>query len=65
MSFTSNTPAAATTTSPKPSRRPRRPVATTRRTAPHVAAHPLHEALALGLGCHATGYRLTPKPEWQ
>lgn len=26
---------------------------------------PLHEALALGLGCTATGYRMTAQPEWR
>lgn len=54
------------------------PAAATRATAPvrrrlaprHRGGHPrrsiqpLHEALALGLGCTATGYRMSTPAEW-
>lgn len=32
---------------------------------PRSGAQPMHEALAMGLGCVATGYRMTPSDEWR
>ncbi|CAN5892315.1 hypothetical protein BH23ACT10_BH23ACT10_21380 [soil metagenome] len=65
MSSAPKTLAAPSATSRPSSRRRGGLRSATRHQRSRTVFQPLHEALALGLGCTATGYRLSALPEWR
>lgn len=65
MSSVTTTTSTAHGTARRRLRRHRGVVAPGRHPRSSRTAQPLHEALAVGLGCTSVGYRLRPQPEWR